>query len=705
MNNNDNINNQSGNNSTTFNAYNEQKNAAQAKGNSIKNKAMSKGEDLLMKKGASVLAKTGPWGAAAAALLKAAQAQKKASEAEGNGKGTALGNNVGGAIANKALGGKSPLDLVKGAKGIADIGKFKTLKIKLIILGVCASIFAMIFGVVLVGELKNQVFEDVATASEKFANLFNFGSFNSDQTVCYQQIDKADANLDKGILLATVDNGALISPELIVDTDTTFDESLDTSSEELGDWQDEATLLDSDTAQRFYAIKKAMVTDKNYSMIDALSTKKVYIVRVKDDNSAESDYTIYKNAGYKPIEDMVDDLAKDILLNSVMRSARKSGIVMAPLIYTNPFFNAMWFNSVFQQFNAFKSTDGGNGIVKYKARAKALSIVQSNSEISSFFNSFGLKQDNEAVADATENFFEKNVSFVSGFDEEDEAGAKYVLLAKTEVANDYEKFYNYIAYVYVPTIYRKFWESPDVTDEEKKELVREVWDDIVMTRNGYDEYNTLDASFDEFGNLSISYSGTVYIGNLPTTEAAKKATSWKQMDDDWKNYRIGNGSKDTMGRIGCLVTSIAKIAAISGTQIDSDTFDPGVLASHMSFTSGGDLIWNAPSGKIAPKLLPNFRRVNIGSGYVNISSNVPNVSNELANYINKSGYTGSKYYYTFHIQYSGGTHFIAIVGSDENGFIVSDPTYGEDTYYLNNISNVINRTVVIKGFQVYEKMD
>ncbi len=705
MNNNDNINNQSGNNSTTFNAnkasYNEQKNAAQAKGNSIKNKAMSKGEDLLMKKGASVLAKTGPWGAAAAAGLKALQASKKASEAEGNGKGTALGNNIGGAIANKALGGKSALDLAKGAKGVAGIGKLKTLKIKLIILGSAVGLLLAGFGIACIYELKNQIIEDTGVFFEKYRNLASTGKFETNQKACYDEISKVDSNLDDGILLATVENSAIRTPEL-------WDEKTDDSTTDSTDsgWDSFSTLMGYGSAPTFYQVKYNMLKNDTYSMIDALTDTKLYLVRVKYDTSKDSDYSIYINSGYKPLTDVASDITKNILFKSLIFDAKKADKTFNNNLVMQPQSAFRITSNFLNDYVSFKKQ--GSNVMEYEFNTRIASMAAEDNEFLNFLKKIGLN-DLASVADSYSIFSKENMVFGYGFEEEDEAGLTYRVLAKEEVVNNYSKFYDYISYVYVPTLYSDFWKSKNVTDADRNNLVRDVWDDIVIARNEYylnsNVYDELYYSFDELGNITTSYSGSVYIGNLPTTEAAKQALSWKQFDSRWGSYRIGNKNTHTMHNIGCLVTSIAKIAAISGTEIDSDTFDPGVLATNLTFENG-DLVWRSDlNGKIAPKLLPNFRRVNIGSGYVSIPSTSSDVSGELANQINKSGYTGSKYYYTFHIQYSGGTHFIAIVGSDENGFIVSDPTYGEDTYYLNNISNVINRTVVIKGFQVYEKMD
>ena len=95
--------------------------------------------------------------------------------------------------------------------------------------------------------------------------------------------------------------------------------------------------------------------------------------------------------------------------------------------------------------------------------------------------------------------------------------------------------------------------------------------------------------------------------------AAGEYMTWLQMDERWSETPMG---KTTVGRSGCLVTSMSIMAEHSGSLDDAalknlgissaDEFDPGVLANayteREAFTSGGGIASWGTIGQIIPKI-------------------------------------------------------------------------------------------------------
>ena len=75
-------------------------------------------------------------------------------------------------------------------------------------------------------------------------------------------------------------------------------------------------------------------------------------------------------------------------------------------------------------------------------------------------------------------------------------------------------------------------------------------------------------------------------------------TQWMQFGEPWSDIYLGSSS-GTIGKIGCLVTSISMQIARSGVPVTVNPLNPGTvvqkLNQHGGFTSGGGLYWNAIS--------------------------------------------------------------------------------------------------------------
>ena len=78
--------------------------------------------------------------------------------------------------------------------------------------------------------------------------------------------------------------------------------------------------------------------------------------------------------------------------------------------------------------------------------------------------------------------------------------------------------------------------------------------------------------------------------NVNIAEAAptEDYKTFSQLDERWRYYEIVPG--ETIGRIGCFITSFATLMAYANPELrDVSTFNPQVLASKCSFTSGGGI--------------------------------------------------------------------------------------------------------------------
>lgn len=64
--------------------------------------------------------------------------------------------------------------------------------------------------------------------------------------------------------------------------------------------------------------------------------------------------------------------------------------------------------------------------------------------------------------------------------------------------------------------------------------------------------------------------------------------TFSQLDERWRHYQVVPG--ETIGRMGCFITSFATLMAYANPELrDVEKFNPQVLASKCSFTSGGGI--------------------------------------------------------------------------------------------------------------------
>lgn len=263
---------------------------------------------------------------------------------------------------------------------------------------------------------------------------------------------------------------------------------------------------------------------------------------------------------------------------------------------------------------------------------------------------------------------------------------------------NYENYFKYVSEVIIPTIYFNCDTCKQYTEEEKERITKEAIESIIAQRNAYydgrKENNVLRYKYDEDGDMKFTliyspyYLGSNYVSDVPV---GTSGIGWKQGSGSrWANIQLGVGSNTTMAKIGCYVTSIATVMANSGTQLNVDYFDPGVLATVLkstnSFTTSGALAahnWQS--------IAPNFKAVS------RIDCKIwpyAKIEAAVSNYISSG--------YSVVVQVEGGGHFVAVVGAANGEIIISDPASTKPaTTKLSDYENVPGKGRIV-SIRVFE---
>lgn len=151
------------------------------------------------------------------------------------------------------------------------------------------------------------------------------------------------------------------------------------------------------------------------------------------------------------------------------------------------------------------------------------------------------------------------------------------------------------------------------------------------------------------------------------TGATGDYVAWRQGDKTWKDVPLGTGS-ETIGSAGCLATSMAKLIAMSGTQVTISSFNPGTMVKYLNTHggfSGSNWKWNAPQ---TSGLTPNF--VHGGSVSLKGKTEAEKIST-VKNYLDQG------YYLVLQVKCDGteepGQHWVAVLGVTNTDIVMSDP--------------------------------
>ena len=136
-------------------------------------------------------------------------------------------------------------------------------------------------------------------------------------------------------------------------------------------------------------------------------------------------------------------------------------------------------------------------------------------------------------------------------------------------------------------------------------------------------------------------------------------TTWRQGGSSWSNIKLGSSS-ETIGKAGCLATSVAILIAKSGVKTNISNFNPGTFVKAMNknggFNGRGALVWSAVS-KIAPKFKFVGKVSTSGESKKQIASEVKKKLNE-------------GYFVTLEL---GVPHWVAVEKVEGDKILIIDP--------------------------------
>lgn len=140
--------------------------------------------------------------------------------------------------------------------------------------------------------------------------------------------------------------------------------------------------------------------------------------------------------------------------------------------------------------------------------------------------------------------------------------------------------------------------------------------------------------------------------------------NWKQYGQSWSNKRIGN-TNNTLGQIGCLITSISILIEKSGCNTMIKPFNPGTfldaLNKNNAFDSSGNLKFSGVT-----KAVPNFKY----AGNINLRGKT---KEEKLSIIRQ--YYNQGYYLAVEVKGAtpGNQHWVALTEINDNNITIVDP--------------------------------
>lgn len=205
------------------------------------------------------------------------------------------------------------------------------------------------------------------------------------------------------------------------------------------------------------------------------------------------------------------------------------------------------------------------------------------------------------------------------------------------------------------------------TSEEPKEVQKKVLHIIITSKSVEDmksQYNFNTAQNNQLAELSSDKYASLWGGVIYGSNGSGEYVNWRQGDPSWANVRIGNTSS-TVGRIGCLVTSIAILIEKSGVNTTISPFNPGTFVEALNKNGGFDGYGNLQYAAVN-KAVPGFEYV----GNVNLRKK--SRSEKLATI---SQYFSQGYYLTAEVKGAtqGSQHWVAITGVDSVNVMMVDP--------------------------------
>lgn len=205
------------------------------------------------------------------------------------------------------------------------------------------------------------------------------------------------------------------------------------------------------------------------------------------------------------------------------------------------------------------------------------------------------------------------------------------------------------------------------TDEEPKEVQKKVLHIKISSKSAEDmktQYNFNTAQNNQLAELSSDKYASLWGGVIYGSNGSGEYVNWRQGDANWSNVRIGN-TNSTIGRIGCLVTSIAILIEKSGVNTTISPFNPGTFVEALNKNGGFDGDGNLQYVAVN-KAVPGFSY----AGHVDLKGK--SRSEKLALI---SQYFSQGYYITVEVKGAtpGNQHWVAVTGVDSINVMMVDP--------------------------------
>lgn len=201
-----------------------------------------------------------------------------------------------------------------------------------------------------------------------------------------------------------------------------------------------------------------------------------------------------------------------------------------------------------------------------------------------------------------------------------------------------------------------------ITDDKTKTLIKKRRAQEIIDFANY--YKKLYGSKDEeTNNCSVNISGST-----------GQFASWRQFDSEWKDISLGGVS--SVGKAGCLVTSVSMQIARSGTKIGTlpsgySEFNPGAFVTSLNeyggFAGGGNYAWTGYS-TIAPNWgMGDFIELDVSDN----KSLADAISRELSSGF---GSGNSQKFLVLQIHHSASSqHWVAVNGVENGQVTIFDP--------------------------------
>lgn len=204
-------------------------------------------------------------------------------------------------------------------------------------------------------------------------------------------------------------------------------------------------------------------------------------------------------------------------------------------------------------------------------------------------------------------------------------------------------------------------------NEEPKEVQKKVLHIKITSKTVEDmklQYNFNAAQNKQLAELSSDKYANLWSGVIYGVNNSGEYVNWRQTDPSWANIKIGN-TNSTIGKIGCLVTSIAILIEKSGANTTISPFNPGTFVEALNknngFDSGGNLQYVAVN-----KVVSGFSYV----GNVNLRGKTRSEKLALI-----TQYFNQGYFITTEVKGAtpGNQHWVAVTGVDSINVMIVDP--------------------------------